>query len=179
MITELLHVPHLCRDEQVAPGSKPSVVGATSDAGVAPYVAAVAALAAFSGAGAFFTAGLGPAFLATAFLRSAHLFRWAAAIFLRASALMVRFGAAGFASALAAAHRFLCAAAMRCRAAALNVRRGPWPGATATTLAPEPSRRRMSAIFSSTFFLICSNPVNAASSSDASTANPLRRPGMK
>jgi hypothetical protein len=56
---------------------------------------------------------------------SAHLSRCAAAIFLRAAALMVRFaltGFEGFDFAFIAAHLFLCAAAILPRAAGLSGR---------------------------------------------------------
>ena len=82
-------------------------------------------------------------------------------------------------SLLPAAHLCLCAAAILLRAAGLMVRLRLWLRDAACVPPPEPSRRRMSAIFSSTFRLICSNPVNAASSSDASVNGRLCPLGMK
>jgi hypothetical protein len=100
---------------------------------------------------------------------SAHLFRCAAAIFLRAAGLIVCLALTGFEGfAFTAAYLFLCAAAILLRAAGLSGRLPVWLGAAAGVPSPEPSWRRMSAIFSSTLRLICSNPIKAASSKDVS-----------
>jgi hypothetical protein len=80
----------------------------------------------------------------------------------------------GFDFALTAAHLFRCAAAILLRAAELIVRLLTWPGSEPDVPSREPSCRRISAIFSSTFRLICSNPINAASSIDASVDRLLR-----
>src|SRR6266446_1483261 len=112
------------------------------------------------------------AFFACAFLTAAHLFRCAAEILFLAAALMVCFGTAGFAFALASAHRLRCAAAILLRPAALRVRLGAGPTWAALVPCLPPSCRRISLIFSSTFRRICSKPIKAASSTDASTFLP-------
>ena len=114
-----------------------------------------------------------------AFFNAAHLFRCAAAIRFLPAALIVRFGAAGLASALASAHRLRCAAPILLRAAALKVRLGAGPSLAALVPSLPPSCRRMSLIFSSTFLRMYSNPINAASNSDLSTTDTFRPFGMK
>jgi hypothetical protein len=84
---------------------------------------------------------------------------------------MVRFAVAGFDGfdfALTAAHLFRCAAAILLRAAGLMVRLPVWPVDAPDVPSLEPSWRLMSTIFSATFRLICSNPINAASSKGVS-----------
>ena len=84
---------------------------------------------------------------------------------------MLRFPLTGFEGsdfAFGVAHRFLCDAAILLRAAGLTVRLPVWRGDAAGIPSAEPSWRRMSAIFSSTFRFICWNPIKAASRKDVS-----------
>ena len=79
---------------------------------------------------------------------------------------MVRFAPTAFEGsdfAFTAAHLLRCAAAILLRPAGLTVRLPVWIGAAASVPSPEPSWRRMSAIFCSTFHFICWNPIKAAS----------------